>query len=354
MKNIARIFVALAGLFLVCLMAFTFLTVRVEPWQIGVKENLLGSGVVQKDFGTGFRIRIPGMHAWHMLERRTHFITFADGRSHAEMGTQRPPLEVRTKDHNTASYDITVTYRVVDDGANKIVVDGSEHVYRDRAVSTVESVLRAELAELSSEEIYSTDRRLEVVAGIMPRLTKEMAGDFVVPLEVLVRAIRFQPGYEERLQEKQLTYQQLELAQAEKKVEDQRAITETKSAEIVAAEKELRGDWDKRLQTVSSDNQVAIAEILATAEVYDRGNRARADAQYVTSVAVGALAIEKAEALRNELRNAALDTTGGRIFLAQQAAENLQFESVTLNSNDPNVPSVIDLDSMVRLLIGER
>ena len=69
-------------------------------------------------------------------------------------------------------------------------------------------------------------------------------------------------------------------------------------------------------------------------------------------MANGNLAIEKAEALRNELRNKALDTTGGRIYLAQQAAENLDFESVTLNSNDPRVPSVIDIDAMVRLLVG--
>ena len=63
--------------------------------------------------------------------------------------------------------------------------------------------------------------------------------------------------------------------------------------------------------------------------------------------------IAKAEALRNELRNKALDTVGGRIYLAQQAAENLEFESVTLNSNDPRVPSIIDLGALTRLLIGE-
>ena len=51
--------------------------------------------------------------------------------------------------------------------------------------------------------------------------------------------------YEEKLQAKQLTYQKTLLAQAEKLVEDQRAITEKLSAVIEAAEKELRGDWDK-------------------------------------------------------------------------------------------------------------
>ena len=62
--------------------------------------------------------------------------------------------------------------------------------------------------------------------------------------------------------------------------------------------------------------------------------------------------VTKAEALRDKLKNAALDTVGGRILQARDAAENLNFQSVTLNSNDPRVPSVIDIDALVRLLVG--
>ena len=103
-----------------------------------------------------------------------------------------------------------------------------------------------------------------------------------------------------------------------------------------------------------SNNEVLVAEIRAETEKYDKRVRAEADADYETFVAEGGLAIDLAEALRNELRNKALDTVGGRIFLARQAAENLQFEHVTLNSNDPSIPSVIDIDAMVKLLVGSR
>ncbi len=48
----------------------------------------------------------------------------------------------------------------------------------------------------------------------------------------------------------------------------------------------------------------------------------------------------------------ALATSGGRLWLARQAAENLNIRTVTLNSNDPSVPSVLDLDGMVKLLMG--
>ena len=42
----------------------------------------------------------------------------------------------------------------------------------------------------------------------------------------------------------------------------------------------------------------------------------------------------------------------GEALQARDAAENLNFTSVTLNSNDPAVPSVIDIDALVDLLIG--
>ena len=53
------------------------------------------------------------------------------------------------------------------------------------------------------------------------------------------------------------------------------------------------------------------------------------------------------------MRNQALNTVGGRIYLARMAAENLRFESVTLNSNDPAIPSIIDVDGLVRMLVGK-
>jgi regulator of protease activity HflC (stomatin/prohibitin superfamily) len=352
MKTLLRITVALAALFLLFALSLAFLTVRIEPWQIGVKQNQIAGGFAERDFGTGFRLRVPGMHVWHLLERRTHFISFGDERSDFPVADERPPLEIRTKDNNLATYDVTVTYRIKEGEAHLIVAEGNKLSYRDRVLTTVGSVLREELAELGSEKTYDTDERMSVVASIRPKLTLALAGNHVVPEQILIRAIRFPEGYEQRLQEKQLTYQTLELARAQTLVEDQRAITETSSAEISAAEKKLRGDRDKQLQEKRSTNEVKVAEILAAADVYDRGTRARADALYTTSVAEGKLSVEKAEALRDELRNTALDTIGGRIYLAQKAATNLQFESITLNSNDPRVPSVIDLDGLVRLLIG--
>lgn len=353
MKGLAKIFIGFVGLLVLAVIALNIVFVRIHPWEFGVKQNLLAKEIVDKDFGTGFALRIPGVHQWHRIDRRTHFVTFAEQDVRTALGTNRPALEIRTNDGNIATYDLSVTYKINEGSAHKIVKERRKDIYRERVLATVEAVMREELAQLASEQIFSTESRL-VVAGIaLERLREELDEFHCTPDQVLIRAVRFPKGYEDKLQEKQLTYQKLELADSQRKVEDQRALTETKAAEITAAEKELRGDWDKRLQTALSENEVAIAGIRAEANVYDQETRAKASAQYEISIATGTLAIEKAEALRNELRNRALDTKGGRIFLAQQAAENLEFESVTLNSNDPRIPSVIDISAMVKLLVGE-
>ncbi len=353
MNTIAKVFLSIVGVLVIGLLLLTTLFVRIHPWEYGVKQKLLGNGVVERDYGTGFRLRIPGVHEWHRIDRRTHFVTFAELGQRTELGMNRKALEIRTKDNNLATYDLSVTYRVSEGNAYKIVKDRKKEIYKARVVDNIESTMREELAQLSSEEIFSTETRLRIAKEALPRLQESLAEFQCVPDQVLIRAVRFQDGYEARLQAKQLTYQKTELAESQRAVEDQSAITQTKQAEIEAAEKERRGEWDKRIQTARSENEVKIAAVRAKANIYNQETRANADAAYEISIAEGNLAIEKAEALRNELRNKALDTKGGRIYLAQKAAENLDFKSVTLNSNDPRVPSVIDIGAMVKLLIGE-
>ena len=183
--------------------------------------------------------------------------------------------------------------------------------------------MRAELAQLTSEEFYLTELRLARVEGTFPVLVDALAELHIEPQAILLRAVRFPQEYERRRQTKQLTYQNKRLAQAEQEVEIELQETGTREKEIEAAEKELRGTWDKKLEEARAENAVAIARVRSDAQRYDRTTRAEADADQETMLAEGKLAIDKAEALRSELRNRALDTEGGAIFLARQAAEKL-------------------------------
>lgn len=357
MKSIGRAFFMIIGLAALLLLAVVLLFERVPPAKIGVKQSQWGGGIVRQDYGAGFQWGVTGYHRWYFLDEITHFLTFSATTTDRTLSTgtvsTRPALSIRTKDNNQASVDVTVTYRIKKGEGHLIAVDGVRFQYRDRVTSLVESVLREELAQLSSEEFTSPETRVERAAATLPLLAAAMSEFHVEPLDLLVRAVSFPAEYEAKLQEKQLTRQNALLATAREGVEKQRQVTGVIEKETEAMAKERIASWDKRLQDVRSDNEIEVQKILAHAEVYSRTTRSGADADYVTALAEGDLALAEAEAVRNDLRNKALDTVGGRILLATRAAENLQIDEVTLNSNDPAVPTVLDVGAMVRLLVGD-
>ena len=82
-----------------------------------MKQNLLAKEILPEDFGTGFAVRIPGVHQWHRMDRRTHFVTFAEKDVRTSLGMNRPALEIRTKDNNLATYDLSVSYKIIDGSA---------------------------------------------------------------------------------------------------------------------------------------------------------------------------------------------------------------------------------------------
>ena len=350
---------ALGALLLVMLFAGA-LVERIEPGEIGVRQNLWGDGIVEEDFGAGFHLGILGMHAWHRLDRRTHFLTFSEteGRDRASYAPatansmERPPLEIRTVDNNAASLDVTITYRIIEGQGHELVSTGQMGTYRERVASSVQGVLREELAKLRPEDFVDSDTRLQLVEETLPKLRASLAKFNVEPESLLIRAVRFPDKYEAELQRKQLQQQLSRLEEAKQRVEEALTVTGKISEETEALEKETRAEWDKRLQELASENEVKIAQVLGESRKYDARVRSEADAKYEELVAEGQLALERAEALRDELRNAALDTKGGRLYQARAAAENLVFETVTLNSNDPSIPSVIDIDALVDILVG--
>jgi regulator of protease activity HflC (stomatin/prohibitin superfamily) len=357
-KNFGRFFFGVIGFVVLVMIAIALLFERVPPATIGVKLSQWGGGgIVRQDFAAGFRWGVTGYHRWFFLDKRTHFLTFSDDAVPGTMSTStigmRPALSIRTKDNNQASVDVTVTYRIKENEGHQIAVDGVRDQYRDRVTSLVESVLREELAQLSSEEFTSPEIRVKRAASTMPILEEAMAEFHVEPLDLLVRAVRFPAEYEVKLQQKQLTRQKALLAKALEGVEKQHQVTGVIEKETEAMEKERRADWDKRLQDARSNNEIEVQKILSQAEVYDKTTRSAADADQVTAIADGELALAQAEAVRNDLRNKALDTVGGRILLATRAAENLRIDEVTLNSNDPSIPTVLDIGAMVRLLLGD-
>lgn len=334
----------------------TVLFKRVPPATIGVKQFMWAGGIVEDDYPTGFHLGVSGYHKWYFLPAKTHFIHFTEsgaiGRKPSLTDWWEGPLDFRTRDNNTVSVDVSVAYQIRDGQAHQIVKNGLTQRYRERVRSAALGVLRAEFAQLSSEDLQSTEIRLAQVGQTLPILDDAFAEFHCTVEAILVRRIAFEAQYEEKLQEKQYLRQKAKLDEALTLQAEEEKTVNLIEKQIVAAELELTQDWEKRLQEKRSEYEVLIAQIAADARIYEQRTLAEGEAGRVIAEANGQLAIEKAEALRNELRTEALNSEGGSILLAMDAARNLNMPSVTLNSDDPAVPLVLDLSQLTKMLIG--
>lgn len=351
--------ILLVGLVLLVLspVIVLFFFKKVEPGVIGVRQNRWGGGgIYDQDFESRLVVGITGIHRWHYLPRKTHFLHFnaASKATRDEISEVVPPLEIRTRDGNPVTIELSIPYRIREGEGHKIVREGQKSTYRGRVKSVVADVLRIQLAELSPEEMVVTERRLQRASEALGVLNEELKKYHVVAEKILIRKISFAPNYEQKLQEKQYLNQKANLDVALREQADEEKVVNLKEAEIQADMRELNQEWEKKLQVLRSDFQVQIARIRSEGELNAERIRAEGDKERIIAQARGRLALDQAEALRDELRNAALSSYGGRILLALDAVDKLNMPEVTLNSDDPAVPMVLDLHRMTRLLVGDQ
>lgn len=249
---------------------------------------------------------------------------------------------------------MTVPYRIQPGGANRIVSDGIKGAYRHRVRATVEKVLLQELSQLTSGEFADSGRRLAVAETALGKLN-ELLDDYHVEAEaVLISGAFFPPTYEKKLQERQLESQARRTATSLAKRHERKIAGDLIEQGIRREEEVAIAEWDHRIEEERIRLSLSILAEQRAMEEYERTKKFQANAAYSKLVADGDLALARVEAERDKRRNEALETAGGRLYLAREAASNLRFGGVTLNSNDPRVPSILDLDGMVALLVGER
>ena len=323
---------------------------RVPVGHVGVRQrNFGGAGLDPIDHPAGLVFCIKGLHSLHLVETRTQVVAFA----WESEGGNWPALEVRTSDGNMVNVSVAIPFRVVPGEAHALVADGLKLAYPLRVKSTAEKVLLEELGTLSSEELMRTELREQRMARTLERLQPLLAAFHTQAESLLVTQVLFKGEYEKKLQEKQLTAQEAQLHRAAAQVEEAKKQVELYRTGTDAAVQELLVDWDGRIQARYAEGQQKIVEVQARARYYDKTRRAEADADASRKVAEGERALAQVEAQKTELVNKTYGTTGGRLMLARHAAENLNIRSVTLNSNDPRVPSILDIDELAQRLLGE-
>ena len=345
---IARVALLASAVALLVLCAGWLLFQRVPPGFVGVRQENFADGIVGPDRRAGIHFAPRGLVTWHLVEKRTYVLDFA----WESEGGDHPPIEVRTKDGNVCHLAVSLLYRVTPGEAHELVRDGLRTAFHQRVRATTEKIVLEEFGALSSTEYADTDARLARCAAARSRLDDLLAAIHVDVESLLVTQFLFALEYEKKLQERQLLAQQALMNAAQAALSDAREKVKAHETAVEAEEKRIRAEWDARIGEVIAAGRKRIVALEQEAKEYDRRRKAEAQAESDRLVAEGQRALERARGLEEVLANELYDSEGGRILLARMAAERLKIDAVTLNANDPRVPNVLDLDAMVRLLLG--
>lgn len=266
---------------------------EISPHRIGVRKSVEG-GVSEEDFLPGWHLSLPFLHSWYQLDGTLQYMEFHDDSASA--------LDVRTKENNIIYIDCVIVYRIKPNEAWRIVREGFADTYPTKVRSAAAGVLREQLADLSSLDVQHTARREGATQKALPAINEAVEQYHVEVTHVTVRAIRFRPQYEEKLQNKQFFVVQGKLDEAlqrqSKAAQETETLEKTVDKDIALKTEE----WNAKIETERKTKEVEIATVTAEGLTYDRKRRAEADALYVQALAEGDLAEAKAQALGEKLR----------------------------------------------------
>jgi regulator of protease activity HflC (stomatin/prohibitin superfamily) len=393
---------------IICLTALTLLIAptcfisTVPLGYIGVRSSNF-SGVNESDLEPGWHLNIASVHSLTLLPSRYLFLDYGSEESQG--------LQIRTRDNNNVFVDITVPYRIKPGEAHMIMKAGN-HLqsgkdtfrFQRLAAETTVSVLREDLANLTSSDFYNTDKRLAVSTSTLEVLNKNLAPLHLEAQAVLVRAVTFRPEYEVQLQAIQLNEQNKLLDGARQRVAQQQQELDNFELKTTALSNALQQDWVKKQADLERAYQVGFLfdpngdrtpgaarrqlaalpeperdklreEAARVLEIDDKEKISDAYLlgiqnisaetleykQRVTAEADGISGRLKAEgeadvaAVRGEFEtkiNALLGSPAGRAYVAWKSAENITFNSTLTFQSREGVPSVLRLRNFALQFMG--
>ncbi len=349
--SVARIAAVAAVITLMTVTGLRATTQTILPTEIGVVQQDWSdqAGIVPEDVAPSKRFIVPGLHTLHRVDRRIHFVRFgmkSEGNENEDLGLRTPDgLEVRA--------GVSVAYRVMNGEAHRLVEEGLRSTYKTLAKAAVERVLLDVLGSLRRLEWSDVPTRKAVEARALESIRTALAPFHLVPLGVHISSTWFPPEYEVEVMEQKLLEQRI-LTDAMLARRDERNYELlTEREDVKSAEGIRAAELDFEIEQERSRLQEEITKVKADALQYDFARKTDATNAYEKSLTAGRTALDQAETLRERLTNEALESEGGRMMIARQAAQNLKFKTVKLDANNPAVPSVLDLDALIQLLVGE-
>lgn len=349
MKLLNRI--ALAVIVLTVLALFLRgLTIKIEPGQTGVLTKEWTGGLEERDFGPGYRWDVGPLHTWHVFDTTVQTMHMNRSKERARVnpaGTQVfEPLLVKSSDGATVTVDLSIKYQIEPGRAWRVYQEnGPGDSYKEKVRNEAINVLRISLGRLSTEQFYDPEIRRETAGKMEEALGKSLANMHVRLVVILIRDVQFEEAFEQRIKEKTLAQQDVELQTAQTTAADFRGRTRKIEAEteakvvVIQQEKEktitqMRAENHKKVEQLRSETARAVAQV-------------RSDADLFTSIkeAEGVKLLREAEARGQALRREAVSGEGAKVLVALEMARGLNLGAMTVSTQalDP-----LDLEGLLR------
>lgn len=312
------------------------LVVKIEPGTTGVVNAEWTGGLVEKDFGPGYHWSVGPLHTWSIYDTTVQTLHMVRDQNQGH-GDVYSALLVKSKEGADVTLDVTLKYRIANGKAWQVRKDqGSGDLYKRLVSNLARDVMRVALGGLQTEAFYKAADRKAVATSMEAALRARLAEIHVELVSILIRDLEFDPRFQERIKEKTLASQQIELNKAKSRAAEARGKTNKIEAEteakvvVINQQKEktlitLRAENDKKIQAITADYRKTVTETKSDADLYAAVKEAE-----------GVKLLKEAEARGEALRREALAGAGGSVLVALELVRNLKLGEMVLSTQAVN------------------
>lgn len=297
------------------LLAITFFPHTTGPTEVGVrtvKWSLFSpKGVEDRVYPPGGTYFFsPILSDWHTFDTKLQNVEMHSDPRRGDRAV-RDDLLFKTIDGNDISLDVIVSYRIDQSKAPLIVqyVATTDSQLKDKVVRTItRSRPRDIFGELKTEEFYVSDKRDQKAEQAKQALNEILVPYGVVVERVSTKDYRFNPAYQQAIEDKKI---------ADQVAEQNKSATKAALEEYLKKLEDARGEVNKMV--AESDGRFRQAQIEADAYFKQ---------QERIAAAIEAEGIAEAKGI-TEL-NKALAGSGGEVMVKLRLAEALEGKRIML------------------------
>jgi len=317
--------------------------VRVQQYPI-----LGQKGVVAKDYQPGWHRNLGPIDHWEIFDSTVQTLEMT---SNPKYGDRRADDTVRIQsvDGATIWVDISIKYKIKPGFAYRLYQDtGGGKNYKQVVRTEARDACFIVLGKMRTEEFYNNPKDRRHKAGeIKEVLNTSLSNNFLEVIDVFIRNIRFKSAYENKIRNKKLKDQEVELNKSKAKAAEMRGKTQVIEAETIKLVKIITREKEAELITMEAETNREITKIRADYEKYSTEKNADADLIASQKEAEGGFLVKNAEAEGEKMRNKAMQGVGGSTIVALEAAKNLHLGDITVSTLNVDF---LDIDEMATKL----